>query len=40
MSMLHICFPYEDVSLLEMSYLLSNYNGYLDADKQRLVIDI
>jgi len=33
-------FNYDEVTLLEMSYLLSNYNGYLDADKQQLIIDL
>ena len=38
--MLHLCFPYNEVSLLDMSYLLSNYDGYLDADKRCMVVDI
>jgi len=33
-------FAYNDVSVLEMSYLLTNYNRWLDADRQMLVIDL
>ena len=33
-------FPYEGTTVLEMSYLLSNHNGVLDADRQTLYVTL
>lgn len=34
-----ITIDYELLTLQEAVYLLSNYNGYIDADRQQLVIE-
>jgi len=38
--MKQIDIEYKDITLIDMCYLLSNYDGWLDADRQRLVIDL
>jgi len=38
--MIEVCFPYDSLSILDMSYLLSNYDGWCDADAGCVVIDI
>jgi hypothetical protein len=38
--MKEIEFDYNETTVLEMKYLLSNFAGPLDADKQKLVLDL
>jgi len=38
--MVKVKIRYEDVKVFDMLYLLSNFDGYMDADRQTLVVDL